>query len=354
MSVDHAPAAEAGGPARTPGWRLTGLALAGAGSALAAGGVWGDDLALWAAAPAWARWLGALSADTACQLGVLGAGLGLLAWWAARARWTAVVCWALCVLALTAPLRVPRLDRSSVGEPLRVLVYNALSTNGDTDGAVALIEGSGADVVALVEPSDELIDAFRAGGRLAGLYPSSSIPERAGAGFPVLAARAAMDQSRGAFGSAWEGLRDGAFAYGARGGVLEIGGVRVGVLLVQARSPRAPGRWLIGQEQAARAGEAAALLARELGGPVIVAGDLNATPTSARERVLRRGSGLVRAKPVWLGAGTWPSWSVWPARIAIDDVWATGGVCVESWRPIGSGGSDHCAVLVELRVGGGG
>lgn len=85
-------------------------------------------------------------------------------------------------------------------------------------------------------------------------------------------------------------------------------------------------------------------------GPVVVAGDLNATPWSRPLRALRSRTGLVDSLA---GHGVQPSWPVglpWVARIPIDHVWVTPDVAVRD-RALGRDvGSDHYPVVAHLAL----
>jgi endonuclease/exonuclease/phosphatase (EEP) superfamily protein YafD len=87
-------------------------------------------------------------------------------------------------------------------------------------------------------------------------------------------------------------------------------------------------------------------------GPVIVAGDLNATPWSPHFRDLLAATGLRDAAA---GRGWLPTWPVrlGPAGIPIDHVLIGGGVAVAGLRRGLDIGSDHYPLIADLRIGGG-
>lgn len=94
--------------------------------------------------------------------------------------------------------------------------------------------------------------------------------------------------------------------------------------------------------------DAAAALARGSGGPIVVLGDLNATPFApayadfVRISGLRDASATARWQPTWMAG-------FWPLALRIDYVFASPGLCVES-SAVGSAiGSDHRPVLAKLR-----
>jgi endonuclease/exonuclease/phosphatase (EEP) superfamily protein YafD len=94
--------------------------------------------------------------------------------------------------------------------------------------------------------------------------------------------------------------------------------------------------------------DAAAALVRGSEGPIVVLGDLNATPYAPAYADFLRNSGLRDAA----AATRWqPSWMAgfWPLALRIDYVFASPGLCVES-SGVGSAiGSDHRPVFAKVR-----
>jgi endonuclease/exonuclease/phosphatase (EEP) superfamily protein YafD len=85
--------------------------------------------------------------------------------------------------------------------------------------------------------------------------------------------------------------------------------------------------------------------------PLIVLGDLNASPTGWRSRLLHERLGLVRSKPPLLLSGSWPARFAPPFRIAIDAVLIGPGASVASWHPLDvMTGSDHVPVIAEISI----
>lgn len=129
-----------------------------------------------------------------------------------------------------------------------------------------------------------------------------------------------------------------------------VGGVEVTVVAVHTVAPTNPAkveRW--------RAGFAAAAeIVAEAPGPVVLAGDWNATLAHGPMRDLLRGAAgrpLVDAHTAagrWR-AGTWPTWL--PVQTAgLDRVLVTPDVTVRSIRELRAPGSDHLAVVADLAV----
>jgi endonuclease/exonuclease/phosphatase (EEP) superfamily protein YafD len=259
-------------------------------------------------------------------LGLAGAGCLPMAW------------------VLMLPLRTLSAESLPAEDRVSVLVLNSSTTRGDAAAAMALIEGTGADLVVLTEPSGELLDAVRASPAIESKYPGYFLPDRAAGGYilvlsiwpqsPVLG-QAPKDIAR-------RGLR-----------VIRLERPRGPFVLMAMHpdSPRSPSEWAKGNQVVE---EALGLLGQspiqpEM--PVIIAADLNATPSGWRSRRLEA-AGLRRAKPLLAVGGTYPAGWPWPFSVAIDDVWAGAGCTVHDWRRLEGGGSDHVAILIELGIAG--
>ncbi len=107
--------------------------------------------------------------------------------------------------------------------------------------------------------------------------------------------------------------------------------------------------WSLGPRSARmqrRQVESLAALARGFDGPLVVAGDFNFTPWSARFRRFEEASGLRRA-----GGGIVPTWParIMPLGIPIDHVFAGPGFASATARSGPDVGSDHLPVIAELR-----
>lgn len=88
---------------------------------------------------------------------------------------------------------------------------------------------------------------------------------------------------------------------------------------------------------------------RRMNGPVILAGDFNTTPWSARFRLLESDSGLVRIRNGL--AASWPS-ILAPLGIPIDHVFTSPDFKYANIRTGGKVGSDHLPVIAEIRLPG--
>ncbi|MEM1330291.1 MAG: endonuclease/exonuclease/phosphatase family protein [Planctomycetota bacterium] len=229
------------------------------------------------------------------------------------------------------------------------VVYNAWTLNEEPDRARSLLLAEDADVMGILEPG-RLVEDLRQGGELAQRFPHFMLPPRARGAYRIIISRWPLLQGRGAWGDAWPEIRELSGPHGHRLAIVDRPAGAFVVMLVQARSPRDEHRWAVGHAQATTAARLAAMTRELTGLPLVMLSDLNATPGSVRSRIVEDVGGLRRSKPWWLPAGTWPSNSVWPGMVAIDDAWASPGVTRTGWKRLGSGGSDHHAALITLGV----
>lgn len=305
-----------------------------------------------AAASAWiaspVAWALDLTACATPQFTVLCGALG--AWLAFRLRLAAAsICVAGVVSGLvgTVPGRSVTLGSASGSDPVALLIYNAHVENATPERAHALLLGTPADVVVLIEPPAALLDVLRNDEALLHRLPHRWLPERAGPGFMVVLT--AWPQRAG------EGWGEGPGAT-VSGGMREMIVDRprgpFALLAIHPDSPRTPARWRRGNETVENAVARVRDRLVPTGLPVVVAGDMNSSPTGARARALRRSVGLRQAKPLLSPAGTYPARWRWPLSLAIDDALVSGGVGVTGWRTLDRSGSDHAPVLIHLVIPG--
>lgn len=262
-------------------------------------------------------------------------------------RWCAsgVVVAALIAL-VTLPLSEPRLGRARSDEhAVRIVIHNARTGSGAVEAKNELVLSADADVIAMLEAPIEFVSRYMSGELLDG-YASVWRPKGPWSGCPILVSRLPMHEHGSELAQIRRRLWDHLY-------LLEI--VRtpsgdVAVVLMHARSPRRPWRWSSGLEQLSEAAELVREIGETTGLPVVVVGDFNSTPTSVRGRAFAEMSGLVRGKPAMKAGGTFPSWAPAAAGLAIDGVYASPGVRIAGWEPIGSAGSDHRALVVELVI----
>lgn len=329
---------------------------------------WGMAAALVLVCGAWVfagtRWEVDLVANLTAQCAV-GAG-ALALWWLVRRKWARMgVALAALALAMAGVISAPRASRADAPPPpdgarvVRVLTMNAYAWSRDPSGLLALLESTNADVVTIFEPPLELLKEMRTSEALQAQFPHRHLPEHAEAGSRVMLSRWPAERLRKRELELDEA--PAAAEWRSHGRSWRIDAPSPFVLsMIHPESPRTRVRWRQGNEDVALFDHAFDSIIVPQGLPVVVAGDFNSTPTGWRSRELTRLTGLRRTKAWWTPAGTWPAWSFWPARVAIDDVMVSPGVSVIDWRPQlqppsgkrGVRNSDHVPVMVELLLPG--
>lgn len=299
---------------------------------------------------AWAEWRIDLAAQFAAHAAAVTAVAA--AWWAISRR-PVFAGVALVALTLHAATLLPGRARwadpgdAHLGSPVRVLQFNALATNRDADAVIELFLTSDADIVSLLEPSYQVLDAGFRRAYLKGAYPYFDQHQRgAHLGWQYLLSKWPIRE----FVSPQSTVDpEGPASGSVIAVVVERPGGAFGAVLIHPQSPRNPGRWRNGNELVERAAVIVQQM-RAAGLPVVLLADLNSTPSGYRSRLLARSAGLRRCKPLLLAEGTFPARWPWPRRIAIDDAWVSDEIRVTSWQTAGPAGSDHAAVIVDLLV----
>lgn len=246
----------------------------------------------------------------------------------------------LCLVTLIGP-RAPRAENQDGADaPLRVLQMNALTPNPHHDQVLRLISDPALDVISLIECPVKLSRSIRADEILTELNRVEGARNPPYTQWILLLSRWPMER--------WES--DAGLTPGLVAAVIHAPAGPVGVVSLHAAAPWETPRWRAGNTTI----KGAALVASEMrraGLPVMVVGDLNATPLSARTTWLQH-AGLRRSKPALLPAGTFPSWLPWPLRIAIDDAVVSEEFRVQRWDTFQIPGSDHLGLSLDLVVPG--
>lgn len=250
----------------------------------------------------------------------------------------ATACLALVVIvngAALLPYWLPAavIQGAASSEPLELISLNVLADNPDKAPTLAYLRHRGADLVVLLEVDQAWADALD---ELAPLYPHRLVRLR--------------DDTFGIAILSQLPLSDPQVETPAEGPPVMVVGVPRGEegCLVVAAHPPPPisAEWSARRDaQLAAIGERAAVESR----PVIVAGDLNATPWSHGFRQLVGPRGL---RDSAVGRGLQPTWNArhWLPRIPIDHVVISEEVEVLS-RSIGPDvGSDHLPVEATLLI----
>ena len=265
--------------------------------------------------------------------------LAAVVWFTVAARRQSRPALACLVLAAAAnvvamlPSWLPPADVPASGDPLEIVTLNVFVGNHEHDRVLAYLRERDADVVVLVE-----VDASwaRAVETLAPLYPHRVVEPRDDKFGIAVLAKLPLETPRVERVAAGPPVILATLARGERG-----------CLLVAAHpQPPITATWSARRDaQLAALGDIAAAEPR----PVIVAGDLNATPWSHGFRQLVRPRGL---RDSALGRGLQPTWNAryWAPRIPIDHVVVSPEVQVSA-RTIGPDvGSDHLPVEATLLV----
>ena len=300
---------------------------------LALGGLLGALLLAGFAGSLW--WGFDVVSDVRPQLAVVGLGVALLLLVGGRKRSGTLLMVTSAVAAVTvAWIWVPPADEPT-GRPVRVVTFNLLSSNAEYEAVIDWLRQVDADVVFLQEAS----------------LPWEEALAEAGLGYRVEVAR----DPELIFGTVV--LTDDPQAqvtgYGFATGqprAVEVrlpghGGFPLTLLGIHPLSPTSEERSSLRSAQIDWALERL----RDVGAPVVLAGDFNAGPWSAPFRRLL-GAGLVDSQR---GVGLQPSF---PARapgflrVAIDHVLVSDGVSVADRRLGPPLGSDHLPVVVDLLV----
>lgn len=229
------------------------------------------------------------------------------------------------------------------GPEVRLLVVNAWSQNPTPGKVLETLERLAPDVAVLVDCPPDIITAGTGG---TGVFAPFSTRERRWPddprnGWCFVLSRAASPRLD-VPGARWT-QGDNPFPIAVRAAT-PAGAIAV--VGVHAASPRTLIRWRSGNQTVRDAVEAARA-AREVGLPVVVAGDLNSGPTGARDGLLRA-AGLRRAGPSFPAMGTYPASLPRAFRIAIDDAWISDELAVVGWELVRGTGSDHAGVVIRL------
>jgi endonuclease/exonuclease/phosphatase (EEP) superfamily protein YafD len=292
---------------------------------------------------AWELDLVATFAAPIAAAGAVGAGAAL----GAR-RWAAGV---VALVAVAAHGAWSLGGRAPVGggpgeRAVRVMAFNYYGLNADPARFLEALGASDPDVVVVQEAPMSLVEAIRGDAALAARYPHRALPAPGSWWNRIKLSRWPLepvpvgDPSVAAERSSYALWRTDLVRHPGRPFLLAA---------MLPLSPRTAPDWRVGNEEAVAEARWIRERLAPMGHPVVVAADLNATPTGARTREVFRAGGLRRAKPAGVAAGTWPAGLPAWGRVAIDDTLVSAGVRVADWRTAEAPtGSDHVPVVVEL------
>lgn len=295
-------------------------------------------------------WRFDLVASLLAQFVLVAAAFAL--WQAVWRRWIWCVLFVLagsgCLGWMMVVERSPRALAGGVDAAhLTVLQINMYSRNPDADGIFELIARYEPDVVVILETSPAMRRAL-AEGRAPIRYTHHAGLDRASPGQIVVLSSFPLKQHIDGTGPL--GLHR---SWGYWAGYMMVAERPVRFAAVHAPSPRSETTWGYGKDTFRRIGALFERLGTPLGTgdmPTMLVGDLNAAPTSTRSLMITDDFGLVRAKPLRVWDGTYPSMLPWFARASIDDSMLSPDIAVRSWRTVRVPGSDHRGVLLELSI----
>jgi endonuclease/exonuclease/phosphatase (EEP) superfamily protein YafD len=259
---------------------------------------------------------------------------------------------AVCVVLVglvVLPISEPRLGRApGDAESVRLLVYNSHTQSNDIDLKNAMLTGSDVDVAVVLEISTGMMRSYIAGKGFRSTHGYGELPRSTWSGGPAILSRLPVESRESDVGRGLRQLRRDLWDHLYRLEIIHAPAGSFVLIQAHARSPRRAARWAYGLDQLLQLADMVKRVEELVGLPVVVAGDFNSPPTSVRARAFADRSGLVRAKPAFTLGGTFPSALPGAVSLAIDGVYASPGVGVKSWETIGSAGSDHRAVVIEL------
>lgn len=283
------------------------------------------------AAFARAHWVADLATHFPWQYAAAALAAGAALAWVRRPVW-ALVAVALFALnaydAHEAPSPAPVVARGS--QPFRVLVCNVFYANSEHERVIALVRAVQPDAAVFVEVNRPWDQALRA---LEADLPHSSAASGRRHGVLLL--------------SRWP-IRQEETVTLAPGGDpfvharLDVNGRPLELIGVHAAWPLGPANSRIRNRQLANL----ATLAASMPKPLLIAGDLNASPYSPHVADLLAGGGLRLAA----GRGWTPTWPTFflPAGIQIDHVLVSGDVAVKRFGTGPAVGSDHLPLIADL------
>lgn len=225
--------------------------------------------------------------------------------------------------------------RAAGGAPLRVMLLNVYHPNEDVEAVLAAIREEDPDVLVLQEVTGAWWKRLEP---LVADYPHlKAIPAPSGSGIALLS-RLPLERA--------EPVNFTGVSQPSIFAVVRAGPISVSVLAIHPQKPTRSAAFAGRNLQYAKAAE----LLHSISGPKVLVGDFNTTPWSPYFEDLVRDSGLRDPRE---GAGLMPTWPLTlpaPLRIPIDHVLVSEEVSVERLATRDGTGSDHCAVIADLRI----
>lgn len=228
----------------------------------------------------------------------------------------------------------------SDGVKVRLLLSNVLTSNRDSAALARAIRELEPDVVALVEPDRRWFAALAPA--LAEYRARREVSTGGNFGIAVYS-RGAMSVSVENLGSTLPTLVARVSLPPSSAGV---GAVPFDFVLTHPIPPMTAATAASHRRQL----EAVAARVNSLAGPVVVAGDFNATPWSRSFARFLSATGLHDSRDGFGVQATFPTFQAWPMRLPIDHVLVSPSIGVHTRRVERNVGSDHFPVFVELNL----
>jgi endonuclease/exonuclease/phosphatase (EEP) superfamily protein YafD len=228
-----------------------------------------------------------------------------------------------------------RPEDPAVGARMSVLAQNVWRSNPDPDAAARALVAQGADVVVLTEFTPEFLQAFRRAGSERA-YPHRILRDRPDTQGMAVFSRVPVDRP----------VRQ-ASLYRTEVTLRPPDAAPLHLVAVHVPAPTSSGVQGWAEEFARLTGRV-----EGLDGPVVVAGDFNATSGNRPFRHLADTAGLRDAQDAGGGGfgGTWSLGSAWPPLLRLDHVMVARAVQVAAFRFVPPLGSDHRGIVAELRL----
>ncbi len=235
----------------------------------------------------------------------------------------------LLAVALLLPCHQERAPEASGVSDLRIALHNVHTSNRNFEAVLSDLEASAPDVMAILEVDDGWEDAIRR------RFPNRHIlvsPRTDNFGIALVSRQPLSGEGL------WETPPLGVPSIDVR---LDTPSGPIRLLVTHPIPPLSEQWWAIRNEHL----EAVIARSRAAAVPVVVAGDLNLSPTSPAWFRIVGDSSLRRTG---LPLGTWPSW-LGLFGLTIDHVLIGPGLAVTDSSMLPGAGSDHRGLLVDLR-----